>query len=364
MKFIVNLVRHSVGLLFIFSGFVKLVDPLGFSYKLKEYFSEAVFDLPFLLPYTLIMAILVVIFEILVGIALIIGFKINLTRWLLLLMILFFTFLTFYSAYFNKVTDCGCFGDAIPLTPWQSFTKDIILLVLILVIFLNPKRIKPFTSVASHKWILSVSLILCLYITYDALTHLPMIDFRPYHIGANIKKGMEIPDDAQEAVHEYKWKFEVDGKEKVFTTKGEYPDVDGEFMEVNTELIQQGYQPPIHDFSLEKNGKNYTDEHLNADKVMLICTYNIDLSNKRPWREIGKMAKSAKKKGYKVAAITASSTERQDTLKENYDLEFPFYFTDETAIKTIVRSNPGVLIIKDAVIEQKVHWNDLDLIEL
>jgi uncharacterized membrane protein YphA (DoxX/SURF4 family)/peroxiredoxin len=364
MKFIINLVRHLVGILFVFSGFVKLIDPLGFSYKLKEYFSEAVLDIPFLQPYTLLLSIFVVIFEILVGIALIIGFKIKFTRWLLLLMILFFTFLTFYSAYFNKVTDCGCFGDAISLTPWQSFTKDIILLVLILIIFLNPKKIKPFTSVSSHKWILSVSLILCLYITYDALTHLPMIDFRPYHIGANIKEGMKIPEDAPQAVYKYKWQFNIDGQKKTITTNGQYPDVNGEFIEVNTELIKPGYQPPIHDFSLNKKGEDYTDEYLNADRVMLICAYNLDLSNKTPWRKIGQMAENAKEKGYKVAAITASSEARQNQLKENYNLDFPFYFTDETAIKTIIRSNPGVLIIADAVITQKVHWNDLNLIEL
>jgi len=364
MKFIVNLIRHIVGLLFIFSGFVKLVDPLGFSYKLKEYFGEAVFDLPFLMPYTLLIAIFVVIFEVLVGVALIIGFKINFTRWALLLMIVFFTFLTFYSAYFNKVTDCGCFGDAISLTPWQSFTKDIILLILSLVIFFYSKKIKPFTSVSSHKWILSVSMILCLYITYDALTHLPLIDFRPYHIGANIKEDRKVPEDAPEAVYEYNWKFEIDGKEKIFTTEGQYPDVEGEFIEVNTELKKAGYQPPIHDFSLEKNAKDYTDQYLNAEKVMLICTYNIDLSNKKPWSEIGSLAKKAQKKGYKVAAITASSNERQNQLKKNYNLNFPFYFTDETAIKTIVRSNPGILIIKEAVIKQKVHWNDLNTIEL
>ena len=364
MRLIVNLIRHSVGILFIISGFVKLVDPLGFSIKLKEYFSEAVFDIPSLMPYTLLLGIFVIIFEILVGISLSIGFKINLTRWLLLLMIVFFGFLTFYSAYFNKVTDCGCFGDAISFTPWESFGKNVVLFFLVLIIFFNKDKIRSFTSPDAHKWILSTSLILCLYITYDALTHLPIIDFRPYHIGANIKEDSQIPDDAPEAVYEYHWQFKIDGKKETFTTEGEYPDINGELIKVNTELKKAGYRPPINDFSLEKNGKNYTDEYLNAEKVLLICTYNIDLSNKKPWFKIGKLAAKAKEKGYKVAAITASSQSSQEELKKNYKLDFPFYFADETTIKTIVRSNPGVLKLEEAVIKQKVHWNDLNLIEL
>ena len=143
MKAIVGICRVLVGVLFIFSGFIKLNDPVGFSYKLQEYFSEPVLDIPALIPFALIIAILLVIFELVLGIMLLIGFARKFTSWSLLLMIVFFTFLTFYSAYFNKVTDCGCFGDAIPLTPWESFYKDIILLILILVVFFNQKYIEP-----------------------------------------------------------------------------------------------------------------------------------------------------------------------------------------------------------------------------
>lgn len=134
MKAITGIARVLVGILFI-SGFVKLNDPLGFSYKLQEYFSEQVLDIPVLIPFALIIAIVIVIYELVLGIMLLIGYSPKFTTWSLLIMIVFFTFLTFYSAYFNKVTDCGCFGDAIPLTPWQSFYKDVILLVLILILF-------------------------------------------------------------------------------------------------------------------------------------------------------------------------------------------------------------------------------------
>src|SRR5690606_22005492 len=139
MKILVGIIRIFVGVLFIISGFVKLNDPLGFSYKLQEYFSAQVLNLEFLIPFSLVLAIMLVVFELVLGIMLLIGYLPKFTTWSLLIMIVFFTFLTFYSAYFNKVTDCGCFGDAMPLTPWQSFTKDVVLLVLILFLFFNRK---------------------------------------------------------------------------------------------------------------------------------------------------------------------------------------------------------------------------------
>ena len=146
MKFITHISRIFVGALFIFSGMIKLNDPLGFSFKLEEYFSEAVLNMPIFEPLALQISVFVVILEVLLGVALLIGYKPKFTVWLLFLMIIFFTFLTFYSAYFNKVTDCGCFGDAIPLTPWESFGKDVILSVLILILMAGLKHIKPIFS--------------------------------------------------------------------------------------------------------------------------------------------------------------------------------------------------------------------------
>ena len=146
IKIIVHLFRYFVGVLFIFSGLIKLNDPIGFSFKLEEYFGPTVFNLDFLIPIVLPMAIFIVILEVVLGIFLIIGFKKKFTLWSLLLMIIFFTFLTWYSAYFNKVTDCGCFGDAIKLTPWESFTKDVVLLVMIGFIFFKQDMIKPIVA--------------------------------------------------------------------------------------------------------------------------------------------------------------------------------------------------------------------------
>src|SRR5690554_2070396 len=202
MKYIVNISRILVGVLFIISGFVKLNDPLGFSYKLEEYFSADVLNITFLESYALSIAIFVVIFEVILGIFLLIGYKPKFTVWSLLLMIVFFTFLTFYSAYFNKVTDCGCFGDAIPLTPWESFSKDVVLLVLILILFIGRKYIKPLFSRNINSILVFASLVFCLAITYHVLQHLPIIDFRPYKIGANIQEGMTMPEDAPKPIYE------------------------------------------------------------------------------------------------------------------------------------------------------------------
>mgnify|MGYP003347702573 CR=1 FL=1 len=174
MKFLTQIFRISVAILFIISGFVKLNDPLGFSYKLQEYFSPDVLNLTFLDPYALIFSFLIVVFEVVVGVFLFLGFKPKFTLWCLLSMILFFTFLTFYSAYFNKVTDCGCFGDAIKLTPWESFTKDVVLLVMIGFIFFKQEMIKPIVAKNIQKIIIGLSLVSCFYITYYVLNHLPI----------------------------------------------------------------------------------------------------------------------------------------------------------------------------------------------
>ncbi|HET8809813.1 MAG TPA: BT_3928 family protein [Flavobacteriaceae bacterium] len=365
MKTIVAIARAIVGIIFIFSGFIKLNDPVGFSYKLQEYFGPQVLGLEFLIPYALMIAVFIVIFELMVGVTLLLGYAPKFTRWSLLLMILFFTFLTFYSAYFNKVTDCGCFGDAIPLTPWQSFWKDIVLLVLILIIFFNKKYLTPlFQPAKSHKWIVFAVLIACLAFAYYVLMHLPMMDFRAYKVGANIEEGMSVPENAPEAVYEYAWKFLVDGKEKIVTTTGAYPDVEGKFIEVNTQLIQEGYVPPVHDFAIIKDGEDLTQQFLNEEKLIVVTAYNLSKSVKEGWPAIKKAAEKAQEKGYTVIALSASAGEEVAQMKATHDLNFEFYLTDATTIKTIVRSNPGLVKLSNGTILQKLHWNDAEKLKL
>ncbi len=363
MKYLVWISRIFVGVLFIISGLIKLNDPVGFSFKLEEYFSQGVLDLPFLMPFALAISIFVVIVEVLLGVLLLIGFKPKFTIWSLLLMIIFFTFLTFYSAYFNKVTDCGCFGDAVKLTPWESFTKDVILLVLILVLFLGRKYIQPLFSTKIN-WILGgVSLLACILFANQVLNHLPTVDFRPYKIGANIQDGMSVPEDAPKPLYEYAWRFKVDGADKIVVTNGEYPSVDGEFVDVETTEIQKGYEPPIHDFTIEQEGVDYAAELLEEDKLIMVVAYDLMKSNNEFFPKVAEVANKAISKGYKVIGMSASSDGQTQALKKEFNLNFDFYFTDETTLKTIVRSNPAVLVLKKGTILRKVHHNDLDELE-
>ena len=363
MKHLVGFSRVFVGVLFIISGFIKLNDPVGFSFKLEEYFSQGVLDLPFLMPYALALSIFVVIFEVVLGVFLLMGYNKRFTLWSLLLMILFFTFLTFYSAYFNKVTDCGCFGDAIKLTPWESFTKDVILLVLILVLYFGRRHIKALFSPRVRQIIALVSVVICIIYGNFVLNHLPVIDFRAYKIGANIEDGMEVPEGAPKAVFEYAWKFDVNGEEKVLVTNGDYPDVAGEFIGVETKEIQKGYEPPIHDFTIEQQGEDFAALLMQEAKLLIIVAYDLSKSDYDAFEGVKEVTDSAIEKGYKVIGMSASNEEWTDKIIKEYKLGFEFYFTDETTLKTIVRSNPGLLTLEKGTITQKVHYNDIEDLE-
>ncbi|AEM69525.1 DoxX family protein [Allomuricauda ruestringensis DSM 13258] len=375
MKYLVWISRIIVGVLFIISGLIKLNDPMGFSFKLEEYFSPGVLDLPFLTPLALGISIFVVIVEVILGVLLLIGFKPKFTVWSLLLMIVFFTFLTFYSAYFNKVTDCGCFGDAIKLTPWESFTKDVILLVFILILFFGRKYIKPLFNPKTNWIVGGVALLACILFANHVLAHLPSVDFRPYKIGANIQEGMSVPDNAPQPIYEYAWRFKVNGEERIYVTEGDYPTVDGEFVDVETTEVQAGYEPPIHDFTIEQEGQDYASELLEEDKLVMVIAYDlrktgglttgatneeIEAAQKEIYPELKKTVDRAKQKGYKVIGMSASSSDMANKLTDTYDLDFEFYFTDETTLKTIVRSNPAILMLSKGTIQQKVHYNDFD----
>jgi uncharacterized membrane protein YphA (DoxX/SURF4 family) len=364
MKIAVVISRIFVGVLFIISGFIKLNDPLGFSYKLQEYFSPDVLNIPFLEPYALMISVLVVVFEVVLGVFLLIGYKPKFTVWSLLLMIVFFSFLTFYSAYFDKVKDCGCFGDALKLTPWGSFTKDIVLLFFILILFFGMSHIKPIFNKLKTTILALLSFILSFWFGYHVLMHLPTIDFRPYKIGANIIDGMTVPDDAPKPVVEYYWKFNTNGEENIVTTKGSYPTVEGDFISVDTKVIEEGYQPPVVDFSIEGNDGDLTDQYLNEDKLIMIVSYSLENIEKDGAEKLKYFSDAALKKGYTVIGLTASGEEAKQNINKTYGLNFEWYLCDEKALKTVVRSNPGILELNKGTVMQKEHWNDLEDFEL
>ena len=364
-NFIAQFSRIFVGILFIISGLIKLNDPIGFSYKLTEYFSEPVFNIPFFVPFALTISLFLVILEVVLGVMLLIGYKSKKTIWSLLILIVMFTFLTFYSAYFDVVKDCGCFGDALKLTPWQSFTKDIVLLFFILILFLNQKLIKPLFSKKIQNSLAFISLFLCAFMGYWVLNHLPIIDFRPYKVGTNIQKAMEVPDNAPKSVVEMVFIYKVNGVDKEFTEKDlmSLP-VGAEFVDRKDKVIVQGYLPPIHDFKLEIDGQDNTQVILSKEKALLIVAYNLEKSAPEGLLKLNKLYQDAVAKGYYVGLLTGSSKEIIDATKKKYNLKFDFLFCDETALKTIERANPSIVILNYGTVIQKVHHHDIDKLKL
>lgn len=364
MKYLVQISRIFVGVLFIISGFIKLNDPLGFSYKLQEYFGADVLNLEFLIPYALLISVFVVVFEVVLGVFLLIGYQPKFTVYSLLAMIVFFTFLTFYSAYFDKVKDCGCFGDALKLTPWESFTKDVILLVLILILVFGLKHIKPILSKLPTTIVALLSFIVSLWFGYHVLMHLPSIDFRAYAIGKNIQEQMIVPEDAAKPVLEYTWTFKVNGEDEEYVTNGSYPSVDGEYVGVETKTIDEGYIPPIQDFSIESDDEDLTTQFLEAENLIIIAMYSIDNGELEGVAKLKAFSEKAMKKGYTVIGLTSSGTASKQQIKSDYKLDFDFYLCDEKVIKTIVRSNPGIVLLNKGTVMNKAHWNDIEDLEL
>lgn len=364
-NFITQFSRLFVGILFIISGLIKLNDPLGFSYKLDEYFSEPVFNMPFFVPYTLAIALFLVILEVVLGVMLLIGYKSKLTIWLLLLLIVKFTFLTFYSAYFDVVKDCGCFGDALHLTPWQSFSKDIVLLFFILILFFNKKLIKPLFTNKIQNILVFASVVLCSFMGYWVLNHLPLKDFRPYKVGTNIRTDMTIPDNAPKSVVEMIFIYKVNGVDKEFTEKDLMSLPEGAtFVDRKDKVIVQGYLPPIHDFKLELDGQDNTDLILSKEKALLVVAYDLEKANPEAMQKLNKLHKDASAKGYYFGVLTGSSIDVMESTKKKHGFTFDLLFCDATALKTIERANPSFVILNYGTIMQKVHYNDINDLNL
>jgi len=321
IKLLVHFSRIFVGAMFIFSGFVKLVDPIGSQYKFQEYFGESVLNLEFLIPFALPFSILLIIAEIMLGVMLLLGYKSKLTVWSLLGLTTLFLFLTWYSAYYNKVTDCGCFGDAIKLTPWETFWKNVILIGLILLLLIRVKDIKEIFSKKITIALTLLSLISFSYITFHVLNHLPIIDFRAYAVGKNIPAGMEFPEDPNEL-------------------------------------------PPVHDFMLEDTQNDLAPQILAMDKVMLVIVYNADKSDEEGFVAIRKVADKAISKGYNVYGVSASFEDDLILMQNKYNLPFDFLFCDETTLKTMIRANPGIMTLSKGTVTGKWNWNDTDEIKL
>ena len=358
MKILAQISRVLVGVLFIISGFIKANDPLGFSYKLQEYFE--VFNMPWLGSAALVMAILICAGEIGLGVALLLGAKIKMTSWALLLMILFFTWLTFYSWYFNKVTDCGCFGDALHLEPFQSFMKDIVLLVLIFFIFMGRKYITPVFGERPSTWLAWTGLVVSMAFSIYCYLHLPVIDFRPYAVEKNISEGMKLPPEAVTDSVVMLFIYEKDGKQIELTTSQlSIIDSTYKFVDRLDKMIRKGDQPPIHDFSIvSSDGTDITGDVLNTTAIFLLVAYDINRSDEKAQNKVNDFVSLAQQMGIEFIGLTSSSPKDVDVFRHEHNSMFDYYYTDGTTLKTMIRSNPGLMLLKKGTVTAMWHYND------
>jgi hypothetical protein len=355
--------RWLVGILFLFSGFVKGIDPAGLQYKLNDYL-EALhlnalnflsFPGSFLLPFA----------EFAVGITLITGIMIRLSTKLAFAFMIFFTPLTFYIALKNPVTDCGCFGDALVITNWQTFYKNVALIFLTILLFINRKELL-FIYKEKYRKILFYTLLSIYILTvYYSYRHEPVMDFRPYKIGANIPEGMRIPDGAPTDVYQNIYYYRnVKTNEVNKFSDSDFPwqdTINWKFEKMDPPiLLKQGYKPPIHDFSIQTAGKEIVTDLYLQDTLFtfIVIAYDLEKSSAKKQKELNSLADWALGKGYNFIALTSTTGA---ALKRYQDEQHPNYeimFADQITLKTIIRSNPGLILLKKGTVVGKWHYND------
>jgi uncharacterized membrane protein YphA (DoxX/SURF4 family) len=358
MKIILNLLRIIVGVLFIFSGLIKANDPLGLSYKMEEFFE--VLHLTFLSPYSLAFSVIMNAFEIIAGVAVLVGYRMRIFSVLLLLLIIFFTFLTGYALFSGTIRECGCFGDCIKLTAVETFWKDVILLVMILVIFFYRKQIPPLKGAGIA---VLVSAILSFGIQWYTLKHLPFFDCLPYKVGNNIPEKMKLPPGATPDVYEMVFVYEKDGQKKEFTADN-YPwsDSTWKFVDRKDKLVKKGNaEPAIKDFILtDLDGVNQTEAILSETKpVYLFLVQNVQKAGSGWDVKMKAIQDKWKNQGVVIYGVTASTKEEIAAFKQQHGLEFPFVQMDGVAIKTAGRSNPSLILLDKGTIKGKWHYNDI-----
>lgn len=354
MKIIDQFSRFFVGCLFIFSGLIKLNDPVGTEIKMEEYFEVFAADFGsffnFFIPYALEIGMIIIVLEVVLGVAVLIQYKMAITAKVLLGLMVFFTFLTFYSAYFNKVTDCGCFGDAIKLTPWESFYKDIILMVFVLHLCWYQKKFTPLLRTREGHAVIISATLLSLFLGIYAVRHLPFIDFRPYKIGNNIPQQMKPQEQP-----DIEYIFEKDGKavrsKKLLSEAEGYKFKDSQLLNADKTVAK------IIDYSVTSvEGEDVTQETFEGTKLLFIF-YNVNLASLKNIDKLRELIKSLDGK-VDMLALTASSEVDFENFRHHYQLAIPYFFVDATVLKTIIRSNPGITLWNDGTVKGMWHHND------
>ena len=364
LKLLIIFFRIVIGAIFIFSGFVKGIDLAGSAIKFEDYF--VAFEMDFLIPVSLPLAIFLVSTEFIIGISLLFGFRTYWGAWGVLIFMSVFTPLTFVLALFNPVSDCGCFGDAIVLTNWQTFWKNVVLMIMVLAIFYYRKKFKTVYPAITDWSILVVIFILFTGFSLYNYHHLPMIDFRPYNTGTNIPENMYIPADAPFDEYETILIYEKDGIRKEFDLENfPWQDSTWSFVEQKSILIEEGYKPPIHDFTIATlDGNDITDIVLSDESYsFILVSSDLARANKEALQKLDTLSLYCNQTSIKFYSLSSSIYSEIEQIKTSHQLSLDFYFTDETTLKTIIRSNPGLLLLKEGVILAKWHYNDLPEIE-
>jgi uncharacterized membrane protein YphA (DoxX/SURF4 family) len=363
MKILLNISRVIVGVLFIFSGLIKANDPLGLSYKMQEFFE--VWNWHFLNDYTLALSVAVIAFEIIAGVAVLVGWQMKLFSWLLLLLILFFTFLTAYANFSGKIKECGCFGDCIPLTADQSFLKDLVLLVLIAFIFINRHKIAPALNTRASLLVLFFTTIFSFAFQWYVLLHLPALDCLPYKAGNNIPEKMKLPPGALPDSVVIEFVYKKGGQEVKFTADAfpdDFNDSTYTFVKRQDKVVRKGtVLPPIKDFALQTfYGNDSTQALLGEDRYQLYLFLKDEITG-GPWRGLfGMVMKDAGPKKIEGFIVTNIPIEAlREKAPESFHACTPLR-CDATAIKTAARANPVLFLVKKGTIINKWSYADFD----
>jgi len=362
MKNLREIIRIILGITFIFSGFVKGIDPLGSTYKFNDYFTA--FGTDWASQFSFFLSVVQSLAEFAIGIALAFNYRMKIFAWPSLFFMGFFLPLTLYIAIKNPVSDCGCFGDALKISNWETFFKNVVLTAMAVWVFIvRTSFVNKYNIHFQNGYFIFFLAIFSLTV-YHSYNHLPLIDFRPFKIGNNIPEKMGIPEGAPSDQYRYTfiYKEKATGKNQKFNEKN-YPwndSLNWTFVEMVPKLIKKGYSPAIHDFTIENQfGEDVADFYLHEPvPTFMLVAYDLDKANTRKQKEINEFAARALDKGYHFFCLTASSIETIEQFKQKHDARYNFYQCDEIALKTIIRSNPGLVLLNSGTVMNKWHWRD------
>ncbi len=358
----VNVSRLLLAATFVFSGLVKVVDPRGVQYKLEDYFQAFGWSgwIPDFSP--LWLGVVLAVCEFCMGIYMFFGIRRRMTSWLFLLFMGAMTPLTLYVALANPVSDCGCFGDAVSLTNWETFGKNVVLSCLSVLVFRYRRLMVRFVS-ERNQWMISFySIFFALFLAGYCLYYLPVFDFRPYHVGANLPDAMAVPEGEEEPEYLTTFLLERDGARKEFTAEDYPEDTAWHFVESRTVPVKEGYVPPVHDFSIATwpDGEDITERVLSdTGYTFLLISPYVELADDSNIDRINELYDYCGEHGYAFYCLTASG---DDAIRRWQDLtgaDYPFGTTDESTLKTVVRSNPGLVLLKDGTVYNKWSCNSL-----